>query len=333
MSELRYDPASEQYVVFAPDRLNRPHGYKAAVSELSTDLFNPFAQGNEGSTPGEVYAKREEGTEADTPGWSVRVIPNLYPAFELQSTLLGVPHPLYPSVAGVGGHEVLIETSDPLIRFENLSREGMADYFKAVQDRFHYWKNQRGIRSVYLFKNSGATAGASLPHAHSQLVALPIVPPRFEKRNGFYKDYFQKQNRTYFDVLIEEELRLKRRIVWDSEEIVALTPYVSRFPYEVIFYPRKSIADFSLNSPKLLLELSEAIRTLFAQLSKVARPQFPYNLFLHQVPVGEESAPWFRWSLEVYPRVGGIAGFEMGTGIWMNSVLPEAAAERLRKIE
>ena len=329
MSELRFDPISQQYVVFAPDRMNRPHAFKG-ISELPSDLPNPFAEGNEFQTPGEVYASRREGSFPDQPGWEVRVIPNLYPAFEPTSVLLGPSHPLYPSVPGVGGHEVLIETRDPRIPFEKLTSEAMVHFFEALQNRFNYWKNQTGIESVYLFKNSGAIAGASLPHSHSQLVALPIIPPRFEKINRYYQDYFQKYNRSYSDVLIEEELKLKSRIVWESESIVAFCPYVSRFPYEVVFFPRESIADFGMNSQKILFELAEAVRTVFAKIEAAARPQFPYNLFLQQLPVRVKNTQWFRWSLEVYPRVGGVAGFETGTGMWMNSVLPEVAAERIR---
>ena len=331
MSELRFDPRSEQYVVFAPDRLNRPHAFQGN-SPLPVDLFNPFAQGNEGSTPGEVYAQRAEGTHPDTPGWEVRVIPNLYPAFESQSRLLGSAHPLYSAIPGIGGHEVLIETASPETPFEQLSSEQMICYFQALQNRFSYWQNQNGVRSVYLFKNSGAVAGASLPHSHSQLVALPIVPPRFEKMNQFAQEYFQKNRRSYFEVLIEEEFRLKSRIVWESDGVVAFCPYVSRFPYEVIFYPRQPIADFTQNSQNSLRELSEGVRTVFAGIGKAARRDFPYNLFIQQSPVGKRSSDWFRWSLEIYPRVGGVAGFETGTGMWMNSILPEVAAERIRGI-
>ncbi len=331
MSELRFDPHSEQYVVFAPDRLNRPHAYQG-ISKLPDNLFNPFAPGNEGSTPGEVYAQRAEGTHSDTPGWEVRVIPNLYPAFESQSLLLGPAHPLYSAIAGIGGHEVLIETANPQTPFEQLSSEQLVHYFEALQNRLHYWQNQSGVRSVYLFKNSGAVAGASLPHPHSQLVALPIVPPRFEKMNQFAQEYYKDNKRSYFEVLIEEELRLKSRVVWESEWVVAFCPYVSRFPYEVIFYPRQPIADFTQNPQNCLRELSGAVRTVFAGIGKAARRDFPYNLFIQQPPVGNGSSDWFRWSLEIYPRVGGVAGFETGTGMWMSSILPEAAAERIRGV-
>ncbi|MES2309114.1 MAG: DUF4921 family protein [Verrucomicrobiota bacterium] len=329
MSELRFDPAAGQYVVFAPARLKRPYAFKAPPA-LTPGFENPFALGNEGKTPGEVYAHREKGTLPDTPGWDIRVFPNLYPAFEAATFLSGLGHPLFETIAGTGGHEVMIETPDEALSLEKLPVQNLISFFEAVQNRFQFWKSKPGVQSVYLFKNSGGVAGASLPHSHSQLVALPIVPPRFEIKNTFLKEYLQKNQRSYLNLLLETELQQQSRIVWQSEEIIAFCPYVSRFPYEVIFYPRKPITDFGTNSSGVLKELSEAIRTVFAGIEKSTRPDFPYNLFLNQVPVAEKGDDWFRWSLEVFPRVGGIAGFETGTGMWMNSVLPEVAAKAIR---
>jgi UDPglucose--hexose-1-phosphate uridylyltransferase len=324
MSELRFDPSTGQYVVYAPDRLKRPQAFKSPPP-LPTDLENPFAVGSEDRIPGEVYAIREKGTLPDTPGWETRVFPNLYPAFEAKSVVTNEKHPLFESIAGVGGHEVVIETPDPLVTFEKLPVRNLTLFWGAVQNRMNHWKGVEGVRSVYLFKNSGGVAGASLPHSHSQLVALPVIPPKFADKN-----HFLKNQESYLDRLLETELKLKSRVVWESEHVVAFCPYVSRFPYEVIFYPRQPLFDFGVSSEEVLHSLSEAVRTVFAGIERSTKPNFPYNLFLNQIPVGEKGEGWFRWSLEVFPRVGGIAGFEMGTGMWMNSVLPEVAAKAIR---
>lgn len=335
MSELRYDPVHEQYVVYAPDRLKRPHAFRSSTDQTSAigvGMENPFAVGNELKTPGEVFAIRQPGTGVDTSGWKVRVFPNLYPAFrEDSSQSLGISHDLFLNQKATGGHEVIVETPEEKKSMSDFMGEEWVHYFLAIQNRFSYWGNKPGIQSVYLFKNNGGVAGASLPHAHSQLVAMPVVPPRFEKQIQFEKNYFLKNQKSFSQELLDQELQSDLRVICKNQSFLAFCPYVSRFPYEVAVYPRKPILNFTDLNPAELQELGDCMKEVFRGLERATRPHFPYNLFLRQG--FSEGAAWgMRWSLEIFPRVGGIAGFEMGTGMWMNSVLPETAARQMKAV-
>lgn len=333
MSEIRFDPVVEEYVVYAPDRLHRPQAFRFNSSPSFSEIPNPFGVGNESKTPGEVFAIRQEGTLPNRPGWDVRVIPNLYPAFRKNNAdqIQSEGHPFFELIKAEGGHEVIVETSNPDRPLSQGSPQEWIPYFHAIQNRFAFWEKQPGIRSVFVFKNSGSIAGASLPHPHSQLVAMPMISPIFQKKALFERFYFEKEKVPYQDRWIAAEMELHQRIVWKGESVVAFCPYVSRFPFETVLLPRKASVDFSIERQEVLKELSEALKSVLNGIEGATRLDFPYNFGIYQPPQEYRGIPGMRWSLSIYPRVGGVAGFEVGTGMWMNSVYPEYAAQKIRQ--
>jgi UDPglucose--hexose-1-phosphate uridylyltransferase len=330
LPELRIDPLSGLRAIIAGERAARPGAFSSKVSEPEPidPGKDPFLEGHEDQTPPEVWALRPDGGAPDSPGWKVRVVPNLYPALgsgepgEAEDPLAkgrGMPE-LFATRPAIGAHEVIVNSPRPVSRLFDLSPD-------ELQTAMGAWRTRMGAHDaayVHLIVNEGPQAGASLPHTHSQLYALPFVPAAVARERERFTAYYERtQGRNLLGDVLQEEVRLRDRVVAIDSEAVVICPFASRMPYEMMLIPRNPRARFQDGGPLGAALLHEALSRLEAALGGLP----PLNMWIRTAPAG---AGEFCWHLDVLPRLAQLAGLEMGTGVSLNIVPPEQAAATLR---
>lgn len=328
MPELRQEPITKKWVIIATERSKRPSDFSVKKEKRKGGTC-PFCKGNEGKTPPEIMAYREEGTKPDTPGWWVRVVPNLFPALKKGAEEIEEQN-FYLTKPGAGAHEVLIESPEHDSSLESHSLQHVREIFLAWRDRYQALINEEPIQYIQLFKNEGSIAGASLEHPHSQLIATPLIPPVVDDELKGAQEYYQQQGKCIYCEMIRHELETAARIVAKNDDFLAFCPFASRFPFETWIIPKQHQAGFDLINNDQLQSLSvvvqEATRKITGSLNHP-----PYNMVLHSAPAGSSDAAYYHWHLEILPRLTIVAGFEWGTGIVINPTPPESAAEYLRE--
>lgn len=340
MSELRWDPLKRHWVIIATERGRRPRDFQ--IEPDNGDVTScPFCYGNEDKTPPEIFAIRPSGPP-NSPNWQVRVIPNKYPALRVEGELNNRAHGLYDVMNGIGAHEVIVETPDHKRGMADLTPAEIRDVLKAYRARYLDLRRDMRFRYMVLFKNHGTRAGATLAHAHSQLIAVPLTPPVAATALTVCREFYARKERCIFCDLIAFELTSGDRVVKEFPNYAILTPYASCFPFELRLYPKRHSHDFALMSDDQLAELALAMKEMLARL-KVVLNDPPYNFILHNAPplqhrLGKPDY-WgsieydYHWHIELVPRLTQIAGFEWGTGFYINSTSPEDAASFLREAE
>ena len=324
MPEIRIDPLSGHRTIIAGDRSLRPGGQPRCDPPEPIDRErDPFAEGHEGQTPAELYALRPGGGPPDSPGWTVRVVPNLYPALAAP----GGDRPareanpdLFTALPAVGAHEVIINGPQPVLSLAELPAEQVAGAVAVWRERMSVHADSAYVQ---LIVNERREAGASLPHTHAQLYALDFVPAdvaRERERAGAYATRMMGQN--LLEDVIAEEVRRGERIVAIDDEAVLLAPYASRLPLQLMLAPRRPQARFEQDSAGAAL-LYDGLRRLARALGSSP----PLNLWVRTAPRGVER---FCWRIEIEPRLTHLAGLELSTGLNLNIVAPEHAAALLR---
>lgn len=339
MPELRIDPLTGQRAIVAGARAGRPGGALSTSPAPTVDPeSDPFAEGHEDRTPPEVFALRPGGGPPDSPGWRVRVVPNLYPALEPGSEAAGgasagaepEPRPgananrdLFWSMPALGAHEVIVNSPSPVV---SLAQLPVAEVIAAVGAWRERMRAHSGAAYVHLIVNERQEAGASLPHTHAQLYALEFVPAalaRERERFGAYATRTMGGN--LLADLVQEEVRQRERIVAIDEEVVLMAPYGARVPYQLLIAPRTPRARFEDDGPTGAAMLHDALGRLARRLGD--HP--PLNLWIRTAPRGAEH---FSWRIDILPRLTHLAGLELGAGINLNIVAPEQAADELRSV-
>lgn len=330
MPELRKDPVTDRWVIIATERARRPGDFtRESLPETSSGRFCPFCPGHESKTPPEVHSHRE-GSARNQPGWSLRVIPNKFPVLEIEGELEREGEGLFDRMQGIGAHEVVIETSDHALSITDLSDAAIERVLWAFRDRVLDLKKDRRLRYVLIFKNQGEAAGATLEHTHSQLIALPVVPKRVQEEIESAEHYFRLKERCVFCDLIRQEVKAGTRVVSETDHFVVLAPYASRFPFETWILPRKHKSHFEEADAAQLKNLAWVLKSTLKKQDKVLeRP--PYNLIVHTGPLQEASNSFYHWHIEIIPKLTRVAGFEWGTGFYINPTPPEEAALFLRE--
>ncbi|HHV61755.1 MAG TPA: galactose-1-phosphate uridylyltransferase [Firmicutes bacterium] len=335
MSELRKDPTSNSWVVIASERGKRPHDFNIPPVEKKATTC-PFCYGNESQTPPEVLALGRETGGANEPGWKVRVVPNKFPALSPHAAGHNAGHDvepehgeLYVHSPGIGAHEVLIESPDHDGTFGTHSQEQMETILKAVILRFMELHRDDRLKYPQFFKNSGRIAGASLEHTHCQLIATPSIPAVVREELNATREFYEHEGKCVFCAMVEDELARGRRVVAETGHSLIFCPYASRFPYETWIVPKKHIARFEETPDEIIRDIAHGLRTTFAKLER-AFIFLPYNLVLHTAPWGDMNGTSFHWHIEILPRLTIIAGFELGTGYYINPTAPELAAPTIR---
>lgn len=331
MPQLRKDPVLGRWVIISTERGKRPTDFAQAREEKKGG-FCPFDYGNEDKTPPEVMAYRKEGTEPDTPGWDVRVVPNKFPALAIEGELDRAGEGMYDKMNGVGAHEVIIETPDHDADFADLPVEHVALVVKAGQQRMLDLQGDSRFRYIQLFRNRGNAAGASLEHPHSQLIALPILPKRLTEELAGSKKYYGYKERCVFCDIVAQEVWTKTRIVCENEDFIAVVPFAARFPFEVWILPRKHDPSFEVMEDSERMAYAAILKETLTRIN-VALGDPPYNSIIHTSPSGESDLPYYHWHMEIMPKLTKVAGFEWGSGFYINPTPPEDAARYLREVD
>jgi len=331
--ELRKDPVTGRWVIIAGERGQRPNPFRTYAPAPNQVEECPFCPGRESMTPPEVLAFRDGREDGGGTGaWRVRVVPNRFPALRIEGTLDKRPEGLYDMMRGIGAHEVVIETPDHDSDPARYGARQMVDVIGAYRDRTIDLLRDVRFRYVLVFKNHGAAAGATLSHPHSQIIALPVVPARLESELAGARRYFDYRGRCGYCDILSQEISDGRRLVTQNAEFIALAPFASRFPFEVLVLPRRHDAFFWTLAKHQVEALAEILQDVLRRYS-LALKDPPYNFVIHTAPPGHPGPEVYHWQVELMPKLTDVAGFEWGSGFFINPTPPEEAARALRDLE
>jgi UDPglucose--hexose-1-phosphate uridylyltransferase len=308
MPELRKDPISGRWVIISVERGKRPSDFGIRVSPKKGG-FCAFCKGNEHTTPPEIMAFRENGTSPNTPGWTLRVVSNKFPALNIEGDLDRVGEGMFDKMNGVGAHEVIIECPDHNMTLSTMPLESVENVLRAFYNRIGDLKKDSRIKYVLVFKNEGDDAGASLEHTHSQLIALPIIPHLVDEEIVLAKQYHSYKERCIFCDIIRQESEDKKRIISENDDFIAMAPFAPRSPFETMILPKKHESSFLPKSNISLL--AGIIQKTLKQIDTVLDLP-PYNMMI---------------------QLTKIAGFEWGSGFYINPTPPEEAAKFMREAD
>ncbi len=329
MPELRRDPIIGRWVIIATERGKRPVDFSSPEPSKAGG-FCPFCTGNEDKTPAEVLAYRPAETAPNSEGWRIRVVPNKFPALMVEGDLGRVGEGLYDMMSGVGAHEVIIETPDHEASWSTMSQANLEEVLWAFKERIEDLKQDARFKYILTFKNHGDAAGASLEHPHTQMIALPIIPKRVAEEMEGSRAHFANKERCIFCDIIHQEQMSKSRIITENKNFIAFTPFASRFPFETWVLPKMHISHYE-DSEKVGFDyLASLLRDTMRRLDTVLSDP-PYNLIIHTSPVTAFNLEYYHWHIEIIPKLTKVAGFEWGTGFYINPTPPEEAAEYLRE--
>ena len=329
---LRYDATTQDWVVLAPSRSRRPHELKAqAPVEKRDEPLCPFCAGNEHLTDREILAVRS-GTPANAPGWKVRVVPNRFPALTVEADVNRVEEaPLFRQMGGCGAHEVIIESPEHELVLAHQPVEQIALLLGVLQDRFNDLMRDQRFQTIVIFKNHGERAGTSLRHPHWQLIATPVVPALLRRKHAVAATYFDATGKCiYCDVLAAEKKR-GVRVFASNDEYVAIVPFAAHVPFETWILPTAHFSSFGRVPRDQLRSLAPLLKHVLTTLhAALDNPDF--NLVIDSAPRGDEDKRYFLWHVRILPRLTVPAGFELGSGMSINTVAPEEAATFLRDL-
>ncbi|MGH7355179.1 MAG: galactose-1-phosphate uridylyltransferase [Candidatus Rokuibacteriota bacterium] len=330
MPELRKDPVVGRWVIISTERSRRPSDFHSAAPEAAAPVRCAFCEGQEAQTPPEILAGRAPDSTPNGPGWTFRVVPNKFPALRIEGDLDATGEGMFDRMSGVGAHEVIVETPAHHASFATLGAEPLTEILLAWRERIVDLKKDPRFEYVLIFKNHGALAGASLEHPHSQLIATPIIPVMVtEELAGSAKYYGMKERCVWCDI-VRQERRVRKRLVHEAHGFVTLAPFAPRFPFETWILPASHRSAFEESDEEELRGLAEMLGDLFRRIAGVlGDPAF--NLMLHTTPLRAAGLDHFHWHVEVIPKLTNPAGFEWGSGFFINPVPPEDAAAALRE--
>lgn len=329
MPEFRRDPITGRWVIIATDRARRPQDFSREQVVIKGGRFCPFCPGNEQKTPPEVLAYRTSGA-ANDPGWTLRVVPNKFPALRVEGDFDRQGEGIYDRMNGIGAHEVVIETPQHDLSLGAMPEKTVEDIFWAFRDRILDLKKDRRMRYVLVFKNHGEAAGASLEHPHSQLIALPVIPRRVVEEMEGAKKYYDSRERCIYCDIIRQEIQTGARVVLETEQFLVICPYAARFPFEIWILPRRHFSHFEDSDVPTFRNIGWVIPVLMREIDKVLEHP-AYNFMIHTAPMQDPELPYYHWHIELIPKLTKVAGFEWGTGFYINPTPPEEAANFLRE--
>ncbi|MFC1698519.1 galactose-1-phosphate uridylyltransferase [Candidatus Omnitrophota bacterium] len=338
MPELRKDPVIGRWVIIATERAKRPEDFKIEKKKTPQKPC-PFCEGNEQRTPKEVFALRRSETKPNRSGWNVRAVPSIAPLLGKDGNLGRRGKGIYDLMNAVGAHEVIIETPEHIGNISDLAEGQIVKIIDCYVERFLQLKKNKHFKYVLMFKNYGQAAGGGhLNHARSQLIATPVTPKRVKEELFGARQHFELKERCVFCDIVAQELKNKERVIIDIDGLVAISPFASRFPFEVWILPKEHCCDFFSIKPQQRRNLAGIIKKVMLKLKRALNDP-PYNYILHTAPFRhtKKVGYWktieqdYHWHLEIMPRLTRVAGFEWGTGFYLNPTSPEAATKILRE--
>ena len=268
----------------------------------------------------------------DENGWTLRVVPNRYPALRTEIQMVREGAGMFDSMAGVGAHEVVIETRDHRATLADQPVEQIESVLRAWQERMVDLSRDIRLKSLIAFKNHGGPAGATLFHGHSQLIALPFIPETLDAEVRAARRHFDEKERCVFCDVVAQESHDKERVVLESDGAVVLSPWAARSPFELWILPREHRSSFESATEQELRAVADSLRTVLRKID-VALEKPAFNLFLHTMPLREAPNDFYHWHLELKPVLTQQAGFEWASGCYINPTPPEEAASFLRQTE
>jgi UDPglucose--hexose-1-phosphate uridylyltransferase len=334
MPQLRRDPVTREWVIIASDREQRPSDYRQPdgrdeLPEIKEDC--PFCPGSEHMTPPEVLAYRSPDTEPNSKGWWIRVVPNKFPVLSREGVLERQGFGMYDTLNAVGAHEVIIESPRHNDYLATMSIDQLCEVLWAYRDRCLDLSQDPLVKYTMLFRNRGPVAGASLEHPHSQLVALPMIPQWVQLELAGTKAFYEYHERCVYCDMIRQEKQFGERMIAENSEFIAFCPFAPKYPFEMLIVPKGHRTAYVEETRHTLEPLAEMLRDVMRRLD-ICLNHPPYNFTLHTIPVNVDPEPLYHWHLRILPRLTIAAGFEMGTGIYINHVAPESAAQFLRDV-
>ena len=330
MPELRKDPIHGRWVIISTERGRRPSDF---VKEERRPIggFCPLCEGNEDRTPPEIIAFRDNGTPPNSPGWTLRVVPNKFPALRIEGELAREGDGVYDKMNGIGAHEVVIETPQHSETLATLPLKAVENVLWAYRERMIDLRRDQRLRYVLVFKNHGLAAGASLEHPHSQIIALPIIPKRVSEEIEGAKNYFRYKDRCVFCDIIRQELQQGRRVINENKSFVSIAPFASRSPFETWILPKTHHPSFEHMESFQYEQAAQILSDTLQRMNQVLDNP-PYNYVIHTSSFPEIDNEYYHWHFEIMPKLTKVAGFEWGTGFYINPTPPEEAAEYMREV-
>ncbi|MBP2687062.1 MAG: galactose-phosphate uridylyltransferase [Deltaproteobacteria bacterium] len=329
MTELRKDPVVGRWVIISTERAKRPQEFPPEPPARREGVC-PLCPGSERMTPPEILAFREGGQPND-PNWTLRVVPNKFPALQIEGELGKAADGIYDRMHGIGAHEVVIESERHDIDLFDLPEKRFGDVLWAYRERLLDLKKDHRFKSVLIFKNHGAAAGASLTHSHSQLIALPVIPKRVMEEMLGCKEYYRFRDRCLLCDIVVQEMDQKLRIVEETGEFLAFSPYAPRFPFETWIVPKRHQCAYEMIEGDQARGLAAVFRRTLRRLN-LALENPPFNFIVHSAPFQERAAEFYHWHIEIMPKLTKVAGFEWGSGFYINPTPPEESAKYLREL-
>ncbi len=340
MPQLRRDPITGRWVIIAAERAKRPEDFLSKQEQMVDDGC-PFCKGAEGNTPPEIFAIRDAGTKPNHPGWSVRAVSSIAPILRIEGPLNRRGKGMYDLINGIGAHEVIIETPQHIADIADLSPEQIKKVIDTYIYRMNDLEKDHRFKYVLIFKNYGHAAGSTMyKHARSQLIATPVNPKLVKEELAGSRKYFDYKERCVFCDMLKQELDVQERVILEMDGFVAIAPFASRFPFEVWILPKDHSCDFPKLAEDHRIDLARILKIVLSKLKK-ALGDPPYNYIIHTAPfrVGKKAGYWrtieddYHWHIEIIPRLTRVAGFEWGTGVYINPTPPEETAKYLRQLD
>jgi UDPglucose--hexose-1-phosphate uridylyltransferase len=334
MSVIRQDIATKDWTIFAVDRSKRPHDFKQRRRRKVLKSFEkgcPFCRGNENMTPADIMSLRDKSGD-----WTIRVVPNKFPILEpgdiKKYDTRNKTGGLYFEVSGAGNHEVIIESPEHDASLCHMNIQQVKDIIDLYKTRFIELSRSKNCRNVIIFRNQGIRAGTSLAHPHSQIVAIPFMPAFMKNKIYESKKYFNDTGECVYCKVIDYEKKARQRIIYENGEFIAIAPYASVVPYNILILPKEHQACFAQITRKGIEDLASIlIITLKKLYNLLDNPD--YNYIIDSASFGETGSRHYHWHLEILPRLITRAGFEISSGINVNTIFPEECARLLRETE
>jgi UDPglucose--hexose-1-phosphate uridylyltransferase len=329
MSELRKDPVLGRWVIISVERGKRPDDFKIRIPAKKGG-YCAFCNGNEYTTPPEIIALRPDSSEPNTPGWTLRVVSNKFPALHIECQLNRTEDGIFEKTDGLGAHEIVIESPDHNLTLSTMPLQSVEDALRAFHQRLTDLKKDTRLKYVLIFKNEGDAAGASLEHTHSQLLALPVVPKLIEEEMNGAREYFSTNNRCIFCDIIHQERADGTRVVSENEDYIAFAPFASRSPFEIWILPKNH--ESTPGPDGKFTRLAQILQRTLKQIDRILNLP-PYNMIFHISPFHDEGNKYYHWHIEIKPKLTKTGGFEWGSGFYINQTTPEDAARFMREAD
>ena len=328
MPELRKDPIIGRWVIISVERGKRPSDFSTRTPRKKGG-FCPFCHGNEYTTPAEIMAFRPESSQPNASDWTLRVVPNKFPALQVEGILERVGEGVYDMMSGVGAHEVVIESPVHEETMSTMPLKSVENVLWAFHHRMGDLKKDNRLKYVLIFKNEGEVAGATLEHTHSQLIAMPIVPSLVKEEMEGARGYYNYKERCIYCDIVRQELETGARVIWENKNFLALSPYAPRVPFETWILPKQHESHFDYAYEGKYAGLAEILQQSLRRIDKTLDSP-PYNFVIHSSPFTNEVNDYYHWHIEIMPKLTKLAGFEWGSGFHINPTPPEESAKFLR---